>query len=302
LSEGIIFDLQRFCTHDGPGIRTTVFLKGCPLDCAWCHNPESKSLRPEVLFSDGLCIRCGACAEACAAGAHVVGTSGHRFDRGRCQLSLHCVEACPSGALQVAGRTVTVEDVLAEVEKDRVFYEESGGGLTLSGGEPLAQFEFTRDVLRAARSAGAHTCVETSGHGAPEHYAELAPLVDLFLWDLKDTDAQRYRANTGVAMEHTLDNLRRVDALGGATILRCLLIPEVNLTAEHLDGIGEVYRDLQHCAGVELLAYHPLGQSKLARLGKHVGPAYRSPTSQELRDAALKLQIRGTPTVPAPEA
>lgn len=183
---GLVFDIQRFCTHDGPGIRTVVFLKGCALDCPWCHNPESKSSHPELFYTPSLCIACGKCVEVCPAQAHVIQDGMHGFDRRKCIVCLRCSEACPALALETAGKEMTPEQVMAVVERDRVFYDESGGGITISGGEPTVQFEFTKKLLQAARESKFHTCIETSGVGAGEKYLELLPLVDLFLWDIKE--------------------------------------------------------------------------------------------------------------------
>lgn len=191
----------------------------------------------------------------------------HVFERSRCTVCLECVERCPTRALEVAGREMTVEEVIAEVMRDRVFYEQSGGGITVSGGEPMAQFEFTRELLTAAKRAGLHTCIETSGVGPTARYVGIVPLVDLFYWDLKDTDRTRHRANTGAALEPILANLKAVDEAGGVTFLRCIMLAGLNMTPDHLDGIIKVYRGLTNCRGVELLEYHRLGNSKLERLG-----------------------------------
>ena len=267
MSTGTVFDIQRFCTHDGPGIRTTVFMKGCPLDCWWCHNPESKSRQRELFYTPHLCIACGYCASVCPAGAHSITDAGHAFDRDKCRLCLQCAEKCFAGSLEVAGREMTAVQVVAEVEKDRIFYEESGGGMTLSGGEPTAQFEFTREILEGARTMGIHTSVETCGFGVSARFVELVPLADLFLWDIKDTDESRHAENTGVPLAPILENLRLVDQVGGTTVLRCPLIPGVNLNDSHLDGLARIYGSLSNCLGIELLAYHALGDSKRARLG-----------------------------------
>jgi glycyl-radical enzyme activating protein len=266
-TSGLITAIQRGCTHDGPGIRTTVFLKGCPLGCFWCHNPETRAFTNELVYEPARCIACGACVAVCPAGAQTVVDGAHLFDRSKCLRDLCCADVCPTLALEPAGKTMTAEAVMAEAERDRPFYETSGGGLTLSGGEPMAQFEFARAILRLARAAGIHTCVETCGIGSRERFGEIQPLVDLFLWDIKDTDEERHRRNTGAALGTTLGNLRAVDAAGGKTILRCLLIAGINLDERHLGAIAEIRRSLRHCQGVDLLPYHPLAESKYRRLG-----------------------------------
>jgi pyruvate formate lyase activating enzyme len=295
-ARGLIFDIQRFSTHDGPGIRTTVFLKGCPLRCEWCHNPESISRSPEMYFSASLCVGCGRCAARCARGAHRIKAGVHVFDRAKCRLCLACAADCPAGALEAVGREVSAGEVLAEVEKDRVFYEASGGGLTLSGGEPALQPWFTLELLGMARAARIHACVETCGFGPKETFAALAPLTDLFLWDLKATDPESHRARTGAPLEPILDNLRLADALGAASVLRCILLAGVNLDDRHLAGVIRTFRALQNCRGVELLPYHPLGESKAERLGR---PAERhpqwEPTAPALEAARRALAAAGVP-------
>lgn len=295
--EGVVFDIQRFCIHDGPGIRTTVFLKGCPLDCGWCHNPESKRFEPELFYTPSLCIGCGACGEVCPSGAQVVVDGLHVLRRPLCTTCLRCVSACPAGALESAGSTMTVEQVILEVEKDRVFYEHSGGGMTLSGGEPLAQFAFTRDLLGAAREHGLGTCVETCGHAASERVLDLVPLVDLFLWDLKDTDPERHRRNTAGDLSVVMRSLSAADAAGARTILRCVLIDGLNLDEPHLADIGQTAARLKHCEGVELLPYHALGTSKLERLGLPVptrdAPQAGVPSGEAMEAARQYLRERG---------
>ncbi len=281
LTEGQIFDVQRCSLHDGPGIRTTVFLKGCPLRCLWCHNPESQASGPELLYTADRCAACGACVAVCPAGAHTVDASGHHFDRARCTACGACVEACLHGALERTGRTVTVEAVLDEVERDRPFYEHSGGGMTLSGGEPLAQPAFSEALLAGAHARGLHTCVETSGLGSADALRRLAVHTDLFLLDWKATDPARHRQLTGADNAPIRQSLHRLLAGGSAVVLRCPLVPGVNDDEAHLAGIAALAAEHPTLAGVELLAYHELGSDKARRLGRDAPlPGVRSPDEQ----------------------
>lgn len=266
--QGTIFNIQKFCVNDGPGIRTTVFCKGCPLDCLWCHNPESKSVEREVLFDGAKCLGCGQCAAVCPAGCHELTRQGHRYHRDACTRCGACTEGCYAGALEPVGRTVSVEEVLDEVRKDEAFYRNSGGGLTLSGGEPMAQFAFIDALLAGAKAQGLHTCMETCGFAPPAHYREIAPLVDLFLFDYKLTDSEAHRRYTGVPNEPILENLRLLDRLGAAIILRCPIIPTVNDTPDHFAGIAQVVNALEHVTEIQIEPYHPLGSGKAAQLGK----------------------------------
>ena len=258
--------IQKFCTHDGPGIRTTVFLKGCPLRCIWCHNPETQSPRMEFFHSPQFCLGCGECAAVCPHGVHRF-TPEHIIDRSRCTGCMVCTATCPSGALEACTRLMSTDAILQEVMKDRAFYGERGG-LTLSGGEPLLHGRAILPLLQGAKDAGVTTAIETCGVFDASLLEKTVPLTDLFLWDVKDTDPLRHQQNTGGSLTTVLGNLCQADALGARTRLRCILLRGVNLNESHLAALCEVFHSLRHCEGIELLPYHTYGDSKNTQLGR----------------------------------
>lgn len=265
---GLVLSIERCSLHDGPGIRTTVFLKGCPLSCSWCHNPESQAARPELAHLHETCTSCGSCVEACPRSCHSIVDGRHLLDRSACTACGACVEACPHGALELKGRRMTVAEVMAVVERDRAYYESSGGGLTISGGEPTAQPGFCRALLAAARTAGIRTCLETSACAAPAVLRDLAPLVDLFLIDCKESDPERHQRFTGVALERVRAGTRVVAETGAAIHLRCPIVPGLNDREDHLAGIAAFAASLPGVQGIEVMPYHPLGASKARAVGR----------------------------------
>lgn len=267
-AKGWVFDIQRFSLHDGPGIRTTVFLKGCPLRCAWCHNPEGWETRPQIRLSLALCAHCGRCAEACERGCHRVTAQDHALMLDDCARCGRCVAACPSGALEMVGSRMTADAVMAVVRRDAPFYATSGGGMTLSGGEPLAQPAFALALLRQARAERMHTVVETAAWAAWETLVRVAKVTDLFLVDLKHTDSARHEAVTGVRAERLHRNVSRMSEAGWPMRLRVPWVPTQNAEPAFLEGLVSFLRSLAVPPPVELMPYHRLGAGKWAALGR----------------------------------
>lgn len=278
--EGVVFDLQRFALHDGPGIRTTVFLKGCPLSCVWCHNPESRAHQPQLAFDATKCTNCLECVAVCPTGAlyDAGGTLG--VNHALCDGCGRCIEVCPTGALRIIGETRSVSDIIDEVERDRAYYERSGGGFTVSGGEPLARPHFARALLREARRRGLHTCLDTSGAVSRDRLDMVIPFVDLFLYDYKGTDPAMHLQQTGVSNDIVLDNLAFLLRRGARVNLRCPLVPGVNDSKDHLRGIAAVSASYPELEAVEIMAYHDMGKAKAEQIG-YENPLRDLPTTSE---------------------
>jgi pyruvate formate lyase activating enzyme len=291
---GIVFDIMRFSTHDGPGIRTTVFLKGCPLSCAWCHNPESQCARPEVLLRPNLCIACLECVEACPHGAIRAEEGAPLTDRTRCTVCGACVETCPTDARAVAGREMAVNEVLGEIVKDEAFFEESGGGVTFSGGDPLAQSGFLRTLLEGCRRREIHTAVETAGYAPWAAFERILPYVDFFLFDLKLAVPGLHRKYTGVDNAPILANLRRLAAEASQIVVRIPLIPGINDSAAELAAMGEIVTGLPGAVRVHLLPYHRAGAEKYRRLGReYTLNGLEAPSEAQIAAAATALRQCG---------
>jgi pyruvate formate lyase activating enzyme len=264
---GCVFNIERFAIRDGPGIRTTVFLKGCPLRCLWCANPESISAAPQLFYFENLCTRCYRCVEACPSKATAKGIDGAIvIDRTLCKACGKCVEACPNKAREISGKLMTVAAVLEEVKKDTLFYQNSGGGVTFSGGEPTHQPDFLWHLLKSSKESGIHTCLDTSGLVKPEVLKRILEYTDLVLYDIKHMDPEKHKEYTGVDNRLILDNARLIVDRGKEIIIRVPLIPGHNDTPENIAALAGFMKSLG-LNRVDLLPYHSLGKIKYQRLG-----------------------------------
>ncbi len=288
---GTVFNIMRFSVQDGPGIRTTVFLKGCPLECAWCHNPEAFSPGPQLAYRPDRCIACGDCASACPSGAIVEREGKYETLPELCARCGTCAEVCAADARELVGRTMTVDDVMREIERDVPFYRESGGGVTFSGGEPLLQHRFLVALLRACVERSLHTVVDTAGYASPDVLSRVAALTDLFLFDLKSVDEDAHRRFTGVSGALIRGNLERLASWGKRVVIRMPIVPGVNDSLAGIGVAGRFIASLGNVVGIQLLPYHTIGVDKYARLGINYGlPGLRAPSLDTMNAIAEELQ------------
>ena len=288
---GIIFDVKQYALHDGPGIRTTIFLKGCPLTCWWCHNPEGIGTNPQVLYTQRRCIACGECVDVCRQHALSLKPEGVIMDDSLCQSDGACAEICPAEARQLVGRTLTAEGIWEIVKKDIPFYEQSGGGVTFSGGEPLMQPEFILECLKRCGREGLHRAVDTSGHAELDVLKAIAGETDLFLYDLKFMDPERHKRFTGVSNQLILMNLKYLARSGACVTVRLPLIPGVNDDEKNLDLMGMFLRVLPEVESVHILPYHNYQENKYDRLNtEYLSKGTPLSTANELSRAKKRLE------------
>lgn len=269
---GLVSDFQRFSIHDGPGIRTIVFLKGCPLHCLWCQNPETLSLTPEIMLIPHNCIGCGKCAHVCPNDcmSFTPEKGIAAIERDRCSLPEcgECQQTCYANAINISGRYLTVAQVLEEVERDREFYDRTGGGVTFSGGEPFAQPQFLEGLVSTAKAVALHTAVETCGQAQWSVIRPILPFIDLFLYDIKHMDPHEHRRLTGVSNDLILDNLKRIDEYGSSFRVRLPLVPGLNDTVENIRATAEFVSRLAHLEAMDILPYHRMGEPKWGQLDR----------------------------------
>ena len=296
MNKAKIFEIKRFAVHDGDGIRTTVFLKGCTLKCVWCHNPEGISFKPEVAYYSNKCVGCGECVSVCPSSAHKISESGHIFDRSLCIGCGKCAEACLGRALVFYGQEMSVDEILPVLLEDRDFYENSGGGVTLSGGECLAQADFCRELLMRLKEQGINTAVDTCGFINRDAIDKVADYTDKFLYDVKAFDFDVHKICTGYSNEKILDNLRYIDSLGKKIEVRIPYVPEYN--SEQIEKIAEFLSNLKNLTAARVLAYHNYAGSKYESLDmENTMPKVELPSESDLDKAKEFIRSYGVEVI-----
>ena len=279
--KGLVFSIQRYSIHDGPGIRTTIFFKGCPLRCKWCSNPESLNPYPEIMFREAKCNGCGKCLEICSPEAIALDEDSVQVDRSKCDLCMKCVDICLAGAIEITGRYTTVEEVVEECGKDELFYRNSGGGVTLSGGEPLHQPEFALNLLKACKERGLSTALDTSGYASWDVLDSVLQYTDLILYDIKHIDSEMHYSGTGVKNDLILGNFKRiVDTKRARVWIRVPVIPNYNDSEQHIERLAIALTEMP-VEKISLLGYHEWGKPKYGFLGRDYPLDGSVPPSQE---------------------
>lgn len=293
---GSVTDIQRFSLNDGPGIRTTIFLKGCNMHCVWCHNPETISMKKELMFYENKCIGCGRCFDVCPSGVHSVADGKHIIDRKKCTLCGRCVEECYAEALVFSAKEMTSDEVVSEILQDKVYYDESNGGVTLSGGEVTCQKEFALEIVKKCREKGIKTAIETNLLMPFEQIKELLSSVDLVMFDIKIFDNASHKRHTGVYNTQILENVKLLDGLGIPFIVRTPLIPEISDGEDNLKAIAEFIAPLKNLLYYEILNFNPLGASKYRSLDSENvlcnAKPFEKSRLEEIADTLSKLGIK----------
>ena len=287
---GKIFNIQRFSVYDGPGVRTVVFFSGCNLNCAWCHNPESIPVRQQLKFNRGQCILCGSCFGLCEKKAHAIKDGQHTIDRSKCEVCLACTKECYAEALVPVGRELTVRELEESILTDEPYFSQSGGGVTFSGGEPMLQFDFLREILKACKSRGIHTAIDTAGAVGFEAFEEILPYCDLFLYDVKAYDSDVHKKLTGMPNGLILENLIKLTKIGVDIWVRVPVVPGANIgemadIAKFLKGVG-----IKKC---ELLPYHRLGEGKHISLGIENADIFAEPDGNLMEEIKSLFEKEG---------
>ena len=277
----MIFNIQKCSIHDGHGLRTLVFFKGCPLRCKWCANPESQNYGPEIMESQGKCIGCGACMKVCPQSAISLKEDGPRIDRSKCIRCFSCADRCYAGAKYVIGKEYEVEELYKEIEKDRVFYSIKGGGVTFSGGEPLTHPKDLTAIAKVCRERGINVAIESCGYGDYEEFKSALPYIDSMFFDVKHIDSQKHKELTGVGNERILDNLKKIAEFGIPITVRTPVIPGLNNSVENIRGIAEFLKSLPQVKEYELLPYHQFGVNKYNALGRPYALSDTEPPEDE---------------------